>query len=104
MGQVLNIDSAELFGGNQSTTRRVICVSQGDWFCPLLGYRAAPGAAVSLEDFIGYCRRSGRDEVLDKLQAKAARGKSIRLDDRVVPNDKLRLALTAHCPAAASDE
>ena len=96
MGQVLNIDSAELFGGDQFTTRRVICVSQGDWFCPLLGYRAAPGAPVSLENFIGYCRRSGRDEVLDKLHAKAARGKSIRLDDQVVPNAELRRALAVH--------
>lgn len=64
--------------------RRIILVSQGNWNYPILDCRALPGAPLTLGEFIAHCNQTGRDEVLERIQAKATRGLSVWMNDQPI--------------------
>lgn len=94
MSKRIHIDSIEIaHDGTQPSTRRLICLSQGDWFFPILHFKAPANQPVELVRLVSYCRETGRDEVLERLHAKAELGGDVHLDDRVVGNSELRVTL-----------
>lgn len=94
MSKRIHIDCIEIMSdGNHVDTRRLVCISQGDWFYPILHFKAPAKEPVEFANLVAYCRETGRDEVLERLYAKAELGGDVHLDDRVVGNAELRVTL-----------
>jgi hypothetical protein len=76
--------------------RWVILVSQGDWGCPILSYRAPAGEPLTFAKFVEFCCRNSRENVLERMHAKAARGLPVWFNDVPVPSNEVARLLALH--------
>lgn len=83
---------------SEDTGRRVILCAQGEWSNPVLDCRAAPGAPLTLGEFIAHCSRTGRDDILERIHAKARRGLPVWMNRQPIEAAKVQRLLDLHDP------
>jgi len=96
MSARLCIDAHECSLPPNPLARWIIFVSQGNWSNPILSYRAAPGSHFGLAEFIAHCSERGHDEMLERLHAKALRGRPVWFNDEPIGAEEVKRLLDLH--------
>ena len=92
----LCIDAVESKLAANPKSRWIIFVSQGNWSNPILSYRADPGSQFGLAEFIAHCSERGHDEMLERVHAKARRGRPVWFNDVPIEAAEVMRLLDLH--------
>jgi hypothetical protein len=96
MSARLCIDAVESKLAANPKSRWIIFVSQGNWSNPILSYRADPGSHFGLGEFIAHCSERGHDEMLERMHAKALRGRPVWFNDEPIEAAEVMRLLDLH--------
>lgn len=96
MSRRLHVTTIESGKKKLPIRRWIIFVSQGDWGCPILSYRAPAGEQLTFAQFVEFCCKGGWDSVVERMHAKAARELPVWFNDVPVPSDEVASLLALH--------
>jgi len=96
MSARLCIDGHESSLPGNPKRRWIIFVSQGNWSNPILSYRAEPGSQFGLGEFIAHLNERGWDDVLERIHAKALRGKPVWFNDEPIEAAEVKRLLNLY--------